>query len=242
MSNETLTACILLPMMLLMLYGCETPRNTVQTISDGSRTIISQEKRQEINKDPRLKEYYNTFVVWGNHAGAATAAINWLQKYGKVTVVERARLDQLFEEQKIVLTHSADDYGAILKVGKLAGAGYVLFVEATNRSELVSGAFVGPYGGGSHSNTVHHMSVSIRAVEVETGIVRLSGQSITNQPITHPEWALPMLTLAALGRAHCPVDKEWEWIEYGVRPDSTWGCVKKGDLPTQGGTTGGSFD
>ena len=47
-------------------------------------------------------------VVWGDHPAAAGTATTWLQKRG-LTIVERARLQQLFNEQQIRLTHTPDD-------------------------------------------------------------------------------------------------------------------------------------
>ena len=57
-------------------------------------------------------------VVWGNTSAVTGTATTWLQKRG-LRVVERARLLQLFDEQRIRLTHTADDEGPILRVGKL---------------------------------------------------------------------------------------------------------------------------
>ena len=64
-------------------------------------------------------------VIWGNHPIVTGIATTWLQKRG-LRVVERARLLQLFEEQHIRLTHTPDDEGPILRVGKILGAGMVL--------------------------------------------------------------------------------------------------------------------
>jgi curli biogenesis system outer membrane secretion channel CsgG len=226
-----MTRYILVPLLALLPltgYGCANTGSTTWTISSGSKTIMSKERREKIESDPVLKEQYKTFVVWGNHAGANSAAIEELQK-GSMKVVERARLQQIFDGQQIRLTHTTDDDANILKVGRLVGAGSVLFVETADRSEAVSGAFVGPYSGASRSNTVHHVSVSVRAVDGETGIIMYSGHSTLNRPITDPEVAPPMLARAALHRAVCRIDKGDEWIEMGTRADSWWGCRKKED-------------
>ena len=64
-------------------------------------------------------------VVWGNHPAAAGTATTWLQKRG-LTIVERARLQQVFDEQQIRLTHTPDDEAQVLRAGKLLGAEMVI--------------------------------------------------------------------------------------------------------------------
>jgi hypothetical protein len=164
------------------------------------------------------------FIVWGNHAGATHAALEELQRGGN-TIVERAHLQELFDEQKIRLTHTSDDDARVLKVGRLAGGNRVVFVEATDKSEIVSVAYIGPYGGASRSDTVHQVSVAVRSVDVESGEVRWSGHSTLSQAITDPEVAIPLLTKAAMQRATCPLERGAKWIEVGV--ESKWGCKTK---------------
>ena len=208
----------------LGVYGCAAgAANAVHTISSGSRIPLTDEQWEKIQRGewPRLR-----VVVWGNHHGAAQAAI-WEHQMNGDTVVERARLVEIFEEQRIQLTHSTDDDARILKVGKLIGADRVVFVETSDRSEVVSGAFVGPYGGGSSSRTAHHVSVSVRSVDVETGEVKWSGHSTFNQPISDPEVAIPMLTRLAVARATCPLDRGVEWTEAGLGPSEKVGCRKR---------------
>jgi hypothetical protein len=164
--------------------------------------------------------------LWGNHAGATHAALEELQQNG-VTIVERARIQELFDEQQIRLTHTSDDDARVLKIGRLAGANRVVFVEASDKPEIVSGAYVGPYGGASQSNTVHQVSVAVRAVDIETGEIRWSGHSTLTQPITDPEVAIPLLTKAAMKRAVCALERGQEWIEAGAEYSGKWGCKKQ---------------
>ena len=72
-----------------------------------------------------------------NHATAGNQVITLAQQTG-LTVVERARLQQIFQEQQIRLTHTADDDADILRVGKLVGADRVIFV-AVHWSQVISG-------------------------------------------------------------------------------------------------------
>ena len=82
---------------------------------------------------------------------------------------------QLFEEQRIRLTYTADDEGPILRVGKLLGAGMVVFTDVSITSGVVSDYSVSAYGGGGGSTTVSSASVSIRGVDVETSEVVWNG-------------------------------------------------------------------
>jgi len=117
-------------------------------------------------------------------------------------VVERAKLLQLFEEQRIRLTHTADDEGPILRVGKLLGAGMVVFTDASVSSGVVSNYNVDASGGTGGSVPVHSAAVSIRGVDVETsevlwnGVARYPGQSRGS-----PEDTLAKLTCQALATA-----------------------------------------
>jgi hypothetical protein len=140
-------------------------------------------------------------VIWGTSPAVTGTATTWLQKRG-LRVVERAKLLQILEEQRIRLTHTADDEGPILRVGKLLGAGMVVFLEASVTSDVVSSYSVDPYGGKGGSTTVHSAAVSIRGVDVETSEVLWSG--IARNPhknSTAPEDALANLTCQALATA-----------------------------------------
>jgi len=85
----------------------------------------------------KLPQPQAKIVVWGEHSAAVGTATTWLQKQG-LTVLERARLQQLFAEQQIQLSHMPDDAAQVLRVGKLAGADTVIFVE-TSITSGVSG-------------------------------------------------------------------------------------------------------
>ena len=201
--------------------GCEG--NTIRTISSGSHLPYSDD-RWKIEKQQENKLF--RYIVWSNHAGASQAAIEALQHAGH-KVVERARLQELFNEQQIRLTHTPDDDARVLKVGRLAGADAVVFVEASDRPEAIKQAYVGPYGGASQSSTVHQVSVAVRSVYVESGEILWSGHSTLSQPITDPDAKVPLLTKAAMARAVCPVEQGKDWVELGVNPSGKWGCLTK---------------
>jgi len=176
------------------------------------------------------------FVVWGNHPAAVNRVMVLVQQGGN-PIVERARLDAIFDEQKIRLMHSSEDMNALLRVGQMVGAGRVTFVEVEQRSETRSGTIttpgmIAPIGGiwiaapprsDNYSFTLHYVSVAVRTVKVDDGTIRWSGTASYDKPINNPEAAIGFLTEAAMRRAICPIEKGYEWIEQGPWR-SKWGC------------------
>lgn len=167
------------------------------------------------------------WVVWGNHPGMVSWLVQRIIAEGQI-VVERARIQEVLNEQKVILTQTADDEADILRVGKLLGATNILFAEATVRPEARHGIVVTPtFGGAGYSGTVYHVSVAIRGVRVDTGEVRLSGTAQYTLPVNNPEEGIIYLTGAATARAGCLMEKGYVWkeddgISYG-------GCVKPND-------------
>ena len=139
--------------------------------------------------------------------------------------MERTRLQQIFKEQEIRLTHTSDDDAQILRVGKLVGADRVVFGEHTISSNVVSRSSFNVYGGGSRSETVYNVSVSVRSVDVETGEIRWSGSALYPSPINNPESAISYLTQAAVARANCLIEMGYEWKELSASEKG--GCLKK---------------
>ena len=194
-----------------ILLGCtHSGAHGVYPITTGSRAPI----------DPANKDKKFRLVVWATHPAIASPIMSLVQKAGH-TVVERSRLDQLFKEHEIRLTHTPDDDAQILRVGKLLGAERIIFAEHTISSNVVSST----YEGGSRSETVYHVSVAVRAVNVETGEVRWSGSAQYPSPINNPEAGLSFLTQSAIARAICPIEMGWKWTEPSASDQG--GCRKK---------------
>ena len=148
-----------------------------------------------------LPEKETRIVIWGSSAPVTGTATTWLQKQG-LRVVERAKLLQLFEEQRIRLTHTADDEGPILRVGKLLGAQTVVFTDASVSSGVVSNYRVDASGGSGGSVPVNSAAVSIRGVDVETSEVLWSGIArYPKQMAGSVEDGLAKLTCQALATA-----------------------------------------
>jgi hypothetical protein len=179
-------------LVLLCLVGCG---RTIQPISEGFHNHIPE-------KGTRL-------VVWGNHESAVGAAVTWLQRK-KMRLVERARILEVFKEQKIQLTHSSEDEGDILRVGRLLGADCVVFVDTTMRSNerLARNQY------GAAAWIEYHLSVTVRGVNVETSEILWSGSAQYPKGINNPESGMVFLTQNALGHAWCP---EGKWTDGGCK-------------------------
>jgi Sel1 repeat len=140
-------------------------------------------------------------VIWGNDTAVTGTATTWLQKRG-LRVVERARLMQLFEEQRIRLTYTPDDEAPILRVGRILGAGLVVFIDGSSTEGIHSSYEVGRYGGSGSSYSVYSGAVSVRGVDVETSEVLWIGTArYPTQTGGGPQDTLMKLTCQALATA-----------------------------------------
>ncbi len=186
---------------ILWIPGCAGP---IRAISNSSQSDLP---------DPG-----STAIVWGQHKGAVGETVTLLQQWG-FRIVERSRLQQVFDEQKIGLTYSTDDDAQILKVGKILGAGSIVFVETETSSSQTSQAFVYQYYGSSRSETVTNASVAVRGVDVETGEVMWTGTAHYPQAITNPQAGIIYLTQIAVMRGLCPTGywkddaKGCDWVK-----------------------------
>lgn len=210
-------ASILLCFFLIsMTWACA---RTVYPVATGSHVPLTDEEWQQGLQGKRYR-----FVIWGNHPSVVSAVTRIIQQGGHA-VVERARLQEIFNEQKIRLTHTPDDEADLLRVGRLLGADLVIFTEATITSAVHSGAYIGPYGGAAHSQTIYHVSVNARAVKIETGEIRWNGTAHYGSAINNPEQGIVSLTEAVVLRAICPTERGYVWVEPGDWGE--WGCLKR---------------
>ncbi|MCH8039369.1 MAG: hypothetical protein IH977_03380 [Nitrospinae bacterium] len=135
-------------------------------------------------------------VVWGEHPTAVGATTSWLFKRG-YRLVERARLQQVLNEQRTILTHTPEDEARILQVGRLIGAQTIVFVD-TNLTKTVDMVVTRSIG---VLKTKFDISVTIRGVDVETGEINWFGKAHLSKPATNPERRLVTLTQEALKAA-----------------------------------------
>ncbi len=156
-----------------------------------------------------------TVVIWANHAGVEHHLAGVLLHNG-YTVVERARLQHVFNEQKIRLMHTSDSDADTLRVGRLAGATMVIFVEVHREP--------------SFGHEIKSASVGIRGVNVETGQVRWSGTArvTAGSFLVMQDAQEGSLAELAFYRAICPVETgRFEWIEQSGS-DHVGGCRQRG--------------
>jgi hypothetical protein len=133
----------------------------VYTMTSGSHIRSSDTELADSQKPDKPKPA-RRYVVWGNHQGAINAVIETLQQAGE-RVVERARLQEIFDEQKISLTHSAEDDMNLLRVGKLAGADRVIFIETTERTVRVMEQAAGQGWWDATRDTLNNFALRLEA-------------------------------------------------------------------------------
>lgn len=216
--------------------GALSPKDptTSSSVSPEKRTESRPQTRKQIPllttgshvpRDPKTLQAKRRFVVWSEHPGVASAITETLQKAGH-TVVERSRLQEVFDEQKIRLTHTPDDGPNVLHVGRLIGADRVVLTDVTIRPEVVGQA--GSSGSAGGSRTVYHTTVAVRSVSVESGEVQWSGTAQPRMPLSNPDVAVIYLAQWAMARATCPVEEEgYEWKEPDETVTTKVGCIKK---------------
>jgi hypothetical protein len=126
-------------------------------------------------------------------SGATVAGILASQLNVKgFTVVERSRLEQIFSEQRLQLSH-ADEQANVLKVGKIAGAQAVAVGEVTQWSSTPPQS--------PHSARETYVTMTLRLVDVETGVVLFSGDGYYTDPATTaPEHAAWLIVRAITSR------------------------------------------
>lgn len=110
----------------------------------------------------------------GSGAAVADITSTLLLQTMRFTIIERVRLDQLFEEQKTQLK-SSDERGFVASVGKLTGARAVVLGNV-NQWETRT----------ENNRKLSTVSLSLRLVDVDTGAILFAGQGIYAQPVQAP--------------------------------------------------------
>ena len=197
-------------LVLLTLAGCGGPR--IDLVTSGFHAPGETFGFGE-NKNGRfVLSKQEAVVIWANHAGVEHYLAGVLLRDG-YTVVERARLQQIFNEQKIRLMYTSDSEADVLHVGRLAGATQVIFVEAQREPRFGQG--------------IKSASVNIRSVSVETGQVRWSGTARVMTTDLMRDAQEGFLAEMAMRRATCPVETgRFEWVEPFPETDNV-GCRKR---------------
>lgn len=140
-------------------------------------------------------------IVWGDDARAVSAVSAILMNAGE-EIVERSKLNMVLDEQRLTLANASDS--DILRVGRLAGAHMVVFVETTVRPETSTrAAYVADYGAGLNNSTAYHVSVTVRGVDIESSLMVWTGNAWFDRPINNPDTGVDTAARYALARATC---------------------------------------
>lgn len=100
------------------------------------------------------------------------------------TVVERARMQQVFEEQKVQLQH-VDETAREIRIGKLVGAKAVILGTINEwKQENLNG------------RSLSSVSLGLRIIDVETGSILFNGQGYYARPLTDSPKVIATLLLA----------------------------------------------
>jgi hypothetical protein len=172
----------------MLIAGCS---HTVKPVVTGSHS--------QLDENPSLRRA----VVWSNHGGVSSAIVEWLQ-HNKVTVVDPASLGG-----------PSSSESALVANAKNAGVDWVVIAEAKVGAAVSSGAYVNAYYGAERSDTVYHLAVSVRNIDVASGQVRWSGSARYEAPVSNPEQGLIYLTDAAIARATCAIERGFVWSDDG---------------------------
>ncbi len=175
------------------------------------------------------------FVVAGNHPPAVSRMIELLQRDG-YPIVEQSRLNAIFDKQKIQLQQTSEDMTALLQAGKMVGAARITYVEVQQNSGPPRSTTLGvvaqmdgmggptPATSQNHSPALRYVSVAVKTVNVRDGAIRWAGTATYNKPVDSTEAAIAWLIQAAMSRALCPFEKNYEWIQAGPWRKN-WGCL-----------------
>ncbi|MEC4674722.1 MAG: hypothetical protein VST68_11080 [Nitrospirota bacterium] len=139
-------------------------------------------------------------VVWGDHSSAVDTATTWLLKRG-YRVVEQAKLNEVFREQKITFTHTDEDTGRLLQVGKLLGANQVIFLDTDFLQHLADDTYSNAYVGRANSYALYDIGVSVRGIDIESEEIQWTGTATYSGGISNPQEGLGHLTRSALAKA-----------------------------------------
>ena len=168
---------------------------------------------------PHDSNHSGVYVVWSNHAGVENLLTGGTIQQG-FTVVERARLEQIFAEQRIHLTHTSEDQGMVLRAGQLAGASRIIFADV----KIPQNSWDPP-----------QVSVTVRCVAVESARVQWTGSATYAGSIGNHDQAAVALAGWAVEKATCREEDGDVWTNLHGSP---WegGCASNPNPPPSGKT------
>ena len=144
----------------------------------------------------KLPTPYTRAVVWGTRPDTVQSVSTWLLKKG-ILVVDQAKLMQAAADQKISINGYQYLETDVLRTAKLVGARLVVFANA----EVGSWKVVGMDSGLPRSMKVYSGTISLRAVDVNTGEIEWSGKAQSSERFNNLEEGISQLTCHALATA-----------------------------------------
>ena len=144
----------------------------------------------------KLPSPYTRAVVWGGRPDTVQSASTWLLKKG-ILVVDQTKVLQAAADQKVSLSGYQYVETDVLRMAKLVGARLVVFSNA----EIGSWDALDWSGGFPRSQRVYSATISLRAVDVNTGEIEWSGKAQSTERFGNIEEGVSLLTCHALATA-----------------------------------------
>ncbi|HJR77955.1 MAG TPA: hypothetical protein VJ805_13320 [Nitrospiraceae bacterium] len=179
----TPTARLLCGTLILILLAACRSYSTIETpITDGYHA--------------KLPSPYTRAVVWGTRSDTVQSVSTWLLKKG-ILVVDQAKLMQVAADQKVSITGYQYVETDVLRTAKLVGARLVVFANA----EVGSWEVLGMDGAIPRNMKVYSGTISLRAVDVNTGEIEWSGKAQSSDRFNNLEEGISQLSCHALATA-----------------------------------------
>src|SRR5574340_7820 len=144
----------------------------------------------------KLPSPYTRAVVWGGRPDTIQSASTWLLKKG-ILVVDQTKVLQAAADQKVSLTGYQYIETDVLRMAKLVGARLVVFTNA----EVGSWEALNWSAGFPRSQKVYSATISLHAVDVNTGEIEWSGKAQSTERFGNIEEGISLLTCHALATA-----------------------------------------
>lgn len=144
----------------------------------------------------KLPSPYTRAVVWGSRPDTVQSVSTWLLKKG-ILVVDQAKLMQVAMDHKVPITGYQYVETDVLRTAKLVGARLVVFANA----EVGSWEVLGMDGAVPRNMKVYTGTISLRAVDVNTGEIEWSGKAQSSERFNNLEEGISQLSCHALATA-----------------------------------------
>ena len=169
-------------LLVCFIAGCKSYSTIETPITDGYHS--------------KLPSPYTRAVVWGTRSDTVQSVSTWLLKKG-ILVVDQTKLMQAAADQKVSINGYQYLETDVLRTAKLVGARLVVFANA----EVGSWEVLGIDYGLPRNMKVYSGTISLRAVDVNTGEIEWSGKAQSSDRFNNLEEGISQLTCHALATA-----------------------------------------